>query len=261
MSDTTSYLDAFNLTNRVAVVTGASSGLGVTFARALVSAGASVVLAARRVERLEELAKEIQDQGGKALAVGCDVSKETDVDALVDATISEFGTVDILVNNAGVSNPAPAEVETLDDFRWVVDVNLTGVFLCAQRFGRKMLESNRGSIVNVASILGYVASGQIPQASYTASKAAVVNLTRELATQWARRGVRVNGIAPGWFRSEMTTGMFEDEHALKWIRKRTPAGRPGEEHELAGTLLFLASDASSYMYGQTLVVDGGWTII
>ncbi len=254
-------LDSFSLEDKVAVVTGASSGLGANFARALSGAGASVVLTARREDRLESLAREIIAEGGKAVAVRCDVADEDDVDRLVDATLASFGTVDILVNNAGMSKSMPAETETLADFRHLVDVNLSGVFLCSQRFGRVMLEVNRGTIINVASILGFIASGQIPQASYTASKAAVVNLTRELAAQWARRGVRVNGIAPGWFRSEMTDGMFDDADAMKWIRRKTPAGRPGEEHELSGTLLYLASDASSYMFGQTLIVDGGWTII
>ncbi len=254
-------VDAFLLDGRVAVITGASSGLGATFARGLAAAGADVVLAARRVERLDQLSERIAADGRVALAVRCDVSDETSVDALVQATLDRFGRVDILVNNAGISNPVPAESESLADFRELIEVNLTGVFLCAQRFGRVMLQAKRGAIVNVASVLGLVASGQIPQASYTAAKGGVVNLTRELAAQWARRGVRVNAIAPGWFPSEMTQQMFDDPMASSWMRKRTPMGRAGEEHELLGALLFLASDASSFVTGQTIAVDGGWTIV
>ena len=254
-------VEAFELHGRIAVVTGASSGLGATFARSLAAAGASVVVAARRLDRLESLASEIEAAGRDALAVACDVTSEADVDGLVAATLERFGKVDILVNNAGISDSAPAETESLESFRRLIDVNLTGVFLCAQRFGRVMLEANSGAIINVASVLGHVASGQIPQASYTAAKAGVVNLTRELATQWARRGIRVNAIAPGWFLSEMTEQMFADERARTWMQRRTPMGRPGEEHELCGALLFLASDASSFVTGQTITVDGGWTIV
>jgi NAD(P)-dependent dehydrogenase (short-subunit alcohol dehydrogenase family) len=253
--------ELFSLRGKVAVVTGASSGLGVVFARALAGAGASVVLAARRLDRIERLAAELGRDGTAALAVGCDVSKEGDVDRLVAATRERFGRADVLVNNAGISSPAPAEAEPLAVWQSVLDVNLTGVFLCSQRFGRAMLEQGSGVIVNVASVLGVVASGQIPQASYAATKAAVVNLTRELAAQWARRGVRVNAIGPGWFPSEMTEEMFDNERSLTWIRKRTPMGRPGEGWEIAGVLLFLASDASTYVTGQTILVDGGWTMV
>ncbi|MGH0029442.1 MAG: SDR family NAD(P)-dependent oxidoreductase, partial [Myxococcota bacterium] len=172
---------------------------------------------------------------------------------------------DVLVNNAGITEIHAAEDEPLEVWNRVVATNLTGSFLCAQRFGRTMLAAGRGSIVNVASILGLVGVGQIPQAAYTASKGGVVNLTRELAVQWARRGVRVNAVAPAWFESEMTADMFgEDEQgesSQRWIRGRTPMGRAGRGEELVGPVLFLASDAASYVTGQTLAVDGGWTSV
>ncbi len=251
----------FRLDGRVAVVTGASSGMGVTFAEALAAAGARVVVAARRAERLRELVLEIERRGGEARAIPCDVSREDEVDRLVAETRDAFGTVDVLVNNAGFTTVVAAEEQSVEDWRAHLDVNLTGVFLCAQRFGRHMLEEGRGTIVNVASVLGFVASGQIRQAAYAASKGGVVNLTRELAAQWARRGVRVNALAPGWFPTEMTADMFGDERSLGWMRSRTPLGRGGLLDELVGPLLFLASDASSFVTGHVLTVDGGWTIV
>jgi NAD(P)-dependent dehydrogenase (short-subunit alcohol dehydrogenase family) len=253
--------ELFGLNGRVAVVTGASSGLGVGFARALAQAGANLVLAARRADRLESLAAELGEAGAEVLPVACDVTDPNQVEALKDACLERFGRADILVNNAGTTEIVPAENESEEAFLRVLNVNLNGAFYCAQRFGRVMLEAGRGSIINVASIFGFVASGSIPQAGYVASKGAVVNLTRELAAQWARRGVRVNGIAPGFFLSEMTEEMFSDERSMTWLRRKTPAGRPGEVEELAGAVIFLASDASSYVIGQTIAVDGGWTAI
>lgn len=257
----TAVEDLFGLTGRVAVVTGASSGLGVGFAKALAGAGAHLVLAARRADRLDTLAEHLRDAGAEVLPVSCDVTDSSQVDELRDVCLERFGRVDILVNNAGTTEVVPAENESDEQFLQVLNVNLNGSFYCAQRFGRAMLDAGSGSIINIASIFGFVGSGSIPQSGYVASKGAVVNLTRELAAQWARRGVRVNGIAPGFFRSEMTEEMFADERSMSWLRKKTPAGRPGEVEELAGALIFLASDASSYVTGQTIAVDGGWTAV
>jgi NAD(P)-dependent dehydrogenase (short-subunit alcohol dehydrogenase family) len=251
----------FRIEGRVAVVTGASSGIGSALAEGLARAGARVVLAARRQERTAALAERLCAAGSEAVALSCDVAREADVDRLVAETLARMGRVDVLVNNAGVTEVIPAEAEPLATFQRVVATNLTGAFLCCQRFGRSMLGSGGGAIVNVASVLGLVGSGQVPQASYAASKGGLVNLTRELAAQWARRGIRVNALAPAWFPSEMTADMFEDEDSQRWIRNRTPMGRAGDPAELVGPLLFLASDAASYVTGQVLAVDGGWTIV
>lgn len=247
----------FDLTGRTAVVTGASSGLGHRFARVLHGAGATVVAAARRTERLEELADQL---GPRLVPVTCDVTDDEALVELVDRALAVAGRLDVVVNNAGVGATVAAEDETLEGWRHVMSVNLDATFRLSQLAARPMLEAGRGSIVNIASVLGLVASAPIKQASYCASKGAVVNLTRELGAQWGRRGVRVNAIAPGWFLSEMTAeDMFDDEASMAFIRRNAPMGRPGESHELDGALLFLASDASTYVTGQTLAVDGGWT--
>jgi len=193
------------------------------------------------------------------MVVACDVAVDADLERLTAATLERFGRIDILVNNAGISANYPAELEPIAEFRRVVDVNLNALFLLSQLVGRQMIQQGGGSIVNIASILGLVASAPIKQASYTATKGAVVNLTRELAAEWARKGVRVNAIAPGWFPSEMTAEMWTDEGSLNYINRNAPMARGGQEHELDGALLFLAGDASSYVTGQILAVDGGWT--
>jgi len=241
----------FRLDGKIALVTGASSGIGARVARVLHAAGAEVVAAARRKDRLDQLAAECP--GVRAIAA--DVSTAEGRESLVEAA----GPIDVLVNNAGVGTPMPATEEPLEHWHHVLEVNQTAVFHLSQLCCRSMIERGSGVVLNVASILGLVASGQIPQASYAASKGAVVNLTRELAVQWARRGIRVNAIAPGWFPSEMTQEMFDDEQGSSFMRRNTPMGRGGELHELDGAVLYLCSDASTYTTGTVMVVDGGWT--
>lgn len=247
--------DLFDVSGRVAVVTGASSGLGERFARLLAANGAEVVVSARRVDRLDALAEEIA-----AVAVRCDVSSVDERRGLIEATVERFGRIDILINNAGMSPQGRAEDEPIDQIEAVMQVNAVAPFHLAQLAARRMLDQGSGVIINIASVLGLVAAAPIRQASYCASKGAVVNLTRELAAQWARKGIRVNAIAPGWFPSEMTESMFGDEASERFISNNTPMARFGESHELDGVLMFLASDASSYCTGQTIAVDGGWTI-
>ncbi|HET8929342.1 MAG TPA: glucose 1-dehydrogenase, partial [Acidimicrobiales bacterium] len=244
------------LEDSVIVVSGASSGLGARLARVAHSAGADVVVAARREDRIQDLA---EDLGERAAAVRCDVTVPADVEALVSTAIDRFGRIDVLVNSAGISIPMAAEDEPVEQFERVLGVNVVGTFRTCQAVGRHMLERGRGSIVNVASVLGMVAGAPMRQASYCASKGAVINLTRELGVQWARKGVRVNALAPGWFESEMTEGIWTDERSSDFITRNTPMARRGDAHELDTAFLFLASAGSSYMTGQVLTVDGGWT--
>jgi NAD(P)-dependent dehydrogenase (short-subunit alcohol dehydrogenase family) len=243
----------FDLRDRVAVVTGASSGLGERFVRVLLAAGASVVAVARRADRLELLAQE----SDRVLAVTADVAVPEQVERIVPAALERFGRIDVLVNNAGLGRPAPAVSEDLDSFRYTLEVNLVGAFHLARLAAVPLLEQGSGSVVNVSSILGLVAAWPIPDASYSASKAALVGLTRDLACQWAARGVRVNALAPGFFPSEGTADMA-DEAGARYLRTGCPMRRMGRPEELDGALLFLASGASTYLTGQVLTVDGGW---
>lgn len=249
--------DRFRLDGRIAVITGASSGLGDRFTRVVHGAGATVVAAARRLDRIVALAEAC---GDRVVPVPCDVTVEEDLERLI-ATALEVGEgrLDLLVNNAGIGGPVPAEHEPFEEFQRVIDVNLNALFRLSQLAFEPLAANGGGTIINVASMLGLVASAPIKQAGYCASKGAVVNLTRELGCQWARKGIRVNALAPGWFPSEMTTDMWGDESSMAFVARNCPMGRGGAEHELDGALLFLASDASSYVTGQTLTVDGGWT--
>jgi NAD(P)-dependent dehydrogenase (short-subunit alcohol dehydrogenase family) len=251
-----SVLDLFRLDGKVAIVTGASSGLGVAFARALAEAGADVVLGARRVDRLEETRSLVEAVGRRALVVQTDVADPAACQALVDAAMRDLGRVDVLVNNAGVGTAVPATRETAEQFRQVIDVNLNGCYWMAQACGRVMQPGS--SIVNISSVLGLTTAG-LPQAAYAASKAGLIGLTRDLAQQWTgRKGIRVNALAPGFFASEMTE-QYPDGY-LDAMGARIPSGRKGEGVELAAALVFLASDAGGYVTGQTLAVDGGMTI-
>ncbi|WP_438295953.1 SDR family NAD(P)-dependent oxidoreductase [Streptomyces sp. HUAS TT7] len=248
-----SVLDRFRLDGRVAVVTGASSGLGIAFATALAEAGADVVLGARRVERLEAVRTAVEKLGRRAVAVRTDVAEPEDCRALVDAAVRAFGRVDILVNNAGISSEHPATAETPEQFREVVDINLNGSYWMAQAAGAVMAPGS--AIVNVSSILALVTGG-LPQAAYSASKAGVLGLTRDLAQQWTPgKGIRVNALAPGLFTSAMTDGYAEGY--VEAMMPRVLSGRIGQPEELAAALVFLVSDAASYVTGTTLVVDGG----
>jgi NAD(P)-dependent dehydrogenase (short-subunit alcohol dehydrogenase family) len=247
-------IDSFRLDGKVAIVTGASSGLGVAFATGLAEAGADIAICARRLEKLEETREQVHALGRRCIAVRADVSDPEDCNKVVAAAVAELGGVDILINNAGVGTAVPATREAPEDFRRVIEINLNGSYFMAQACGRAMREGG-GSIVNIGSVLGST-TAFLPQAAYASSKAAIIGLTRDLAQQWTgRKGIRVNALAPGFFASEMTE-QYPDGY-LEQMMFRVPAGRVGEARELVAAALFLASDASSYITGVLLPVDGG----
>ncbi len=249
-------LESFRLDDKVVIVTGASSGLGVSFAQTFAEAGADLVLGARRVEMMTSTAALVEQAGRRVYSRKTDVVDPEQCQQLVDAAMAEFGRVDVLINNAGVGTAVPATRETPEEFRKVVDVNLNGSYWMAQACGRVMQPGS--SIINISSVLGLTTAG-LPQAAYAASKAAIVGLTRDLAQQWSgRKGIRVNALAPGFFASEMTDELkpgYLDE-----LMPRIIMGRLGEAAELAATAVWLASPAGGYVTGQTIVVDGGLTI-
>ena len=257
-----SLIEQFDLTDKTAIVTGASRGLGVSFAQGLAKAGAHLVLVARDVNRLETVAKELRNFGGRVLPLKVDVTVPEDIDAMVEATLAEFGGVDILVNNAGISALASAEDMTGEQWQSVMDVNINGVFLCAQRVGRHMLAQGHGKIINVASMLGFAGANSTAQASYVTSKTAVIGLTRALCLEWAPKGLHVTALAPGPFLSDQTRWAYvEDEELGNKLLKKFPMGRIGRPEELEGSIVYLASAASDYMNGQTLIIDGGYLAV
>ncbi|WP_067687411.1 SDR family NAD(P)-dependent oxidoreductase [Nocardia jejuensis] len=245
----------FDLDGRVAIVTGASSGLGAAVARALAGLGARVAVVARRADRLAELAKEIE-----GTAVACDLADPAGVASLVPAVVDALGPPEILVNAAGNRfSTARAESETSDEIRDTVELNLLAPFLLAQQVFPHMRTTGRGAIVNVSSISGRVGVPGIPQASYAASKAGLSGLTTELAVQWARHSIRVNTVAPGFFRSEITDSLYDSDRGGDYLRRNIPLPKEGTAEDMVGAIVWLAGDAASYVTGQTIVVDGGWT--
>ena len=254
-----SLLSMFDLSGRAAIVTGASRGLGVSFARGLVKAGCNVAIVARDFEALTTIANELKRCGPEVIPIKVDIRNERDIERMVEQTLDEFGRIDILVNNAGISAVAPAESMTTEQWRGVVDTNLTGLFLCAKNVGRHMLSAGSGRIINIASMYGFSAASFVPQVSYVASKSGVLGLTRELAVQWAPHGVQVVALAPGFFRSDQTIWAFEENKDLgQKLLAKVPMGRLGKLEELEATIVYLASPASGYMNGQALVLDGGF---
>jgi NAD(P)-dependent dehydrogenase (short-subunit alcohol dehydrogenase family) len=246
-------LSAFRLDGKVAVITGASSGLGVAFAVGFAQAGADVAICARRVDKLAATKAAVEATGRGCLALRADVSDPADCEAVAEQTLGTFGRLDILVNNAGIGTAVPATREAPAEFAKVIEINLNGSYFMAQSCGRRM--TGGGAIVNIGSVLGSTTAG-LPQAAYAASKAAIIGLTRDLAQQWTgRKGIRVNALAPGFFTSEMTE-QYPDGY-LEAMMFRVPAGRKGESHELVSAAIFLASDAASYITGVLLPVDGG----
>ena len=246
----------FDLTGRIAIITGGSIGLGRQMAEGLAEMGANLVLCARKRERCQQAAEELQPLGVKAMALACDVKSPASIQEVVDATLSQFGRIDVLINNAGISWGAPVEEMRLEDWNKVIETNLTGTFLCSQAVGKVMIRQGQGKIINIASVAGL--GGAPPELSaigYHASKGGVISFTKDLACKWAAHNIQVNAIAPGWFPTHMSSRVLE--HHPELFLSHIPLRRFGNEHDLKGAAVFLASDASNYVTGHVLVVDGG----
>lgn len=248
--------NAFNLEGKVAVVTGGTSGIGRAMSLGLAEAGANVVATARRQQNVDETAAAIEAIGRKTVRVASDVCDRASLDGLLTATVKEFGKVDILINCAGRIKRTPTLDLSEDEWNGILDTNLTGTLRACQIFGKHMLERGYGRIINIASLNSFVALHEV--AAYAASKAAVASLTRSLAVEWSKRGVTVNAIAPGVFRTELNAQLLDSTPRGQELLMRTPMGRFGKTEELIGAAIYLASDASSFVTGQTLVVDGGF---
>jgi NAD(P)-dependent dehydrogenase (short-subunit alcohol dehydrogenase family) len=247
--------ELFDLTGRTALVTGASSGLGRRMSLVLAAAGATVAATARRADRLDDLAAEHPS----IIPFVADLAVAAEREALVTAVEERLGALDVLVNNAGIADPKPVEQETLEDFMAMLEVNLVAAWHLSKLFGVGMVARGSGSVINIASIIGVVGATPIKQTGYPAAKGGLVNLTREMGLQWARKGVRVNAICPGWFETEMTDELLDTDKGQDYIESNTPLQRAGRVEELDGPLLLLASDAGSFMTGAIVLVDGGWT--
>jgi len=254
------YLDMFTLKGKVSVVTGAAQGIGKELCNALSDAGSDIIIADIQLKLAKEVADEIAKKGVRTIAISCDITSESDAQRVIDASVTEFGKIDVLVNNAGICEHIDSQDASYGSWRKIVDVNLNGTFNMSQKAGRQMIKQNYGNIINISSMSGSIVNLPEGQSAYNASKAAVIHLTKSLAMEWVPFNVRVNTIAPGFMRTEMTHAIFEEngEVAQKWM-EFTPMRRPGTPKELGCAVIYLASDASSYMTGAILTIDGGYT--
>jgi NAD(P)-dependent dehydrogenase (short-subunit alcohol dehydrogenase family) len=249
--------DLFDLSGKVVIITGASRGLGQYFGRALAKAGADLVITSRKLSSLTDFKKEIESLGRKALAVQVDVLSQEDIENMVRAAIEEYGKIDILVNNAGLNIRSPSADFSWEDWDTVLDTNLKGNFFCAQAVAKEMIKRNYGRIINMGSCT--CVFGMEGIAPYTASRGGVLMMTKSLAAEWGKYGITVNVLAPGWFKTAQNAALYENKQWVENIKSRIPLNRPGLPHDLDGTVIFLASDASAYITGQIILVDGGFT--